>query len=119
MDVARPVRAARIQNGSSDDRWTGLFWAVALPSRPDRVAEPERGEPASASMGALSMLTKQIVLVAYYFPPLAGIASERAASLSRHLDALGWAPTVITPSRGFYHQTATWEDVGGRVVRTR
>src|SRR6188472_2939736 len=65
------------------------------------------------------MLEKHVILLAYYFPPLTGIAGERAASLSGHLAALGWGPTVITPSRGFYHRTSTWEASGVRVVRTR
>jgi glycosyltransferase involved in cell wall biosynthesis len=60
----------------------------------------------------------RVVFLAYYFPPLIGIASERAASLSRHLLNLGWEPTVITTRRGFYHRAAASGEFEFPVIRT-
>jgi len=64
------------------------------------------------------MSVGRVVFLAYYFPPLIGIASERAASLSRHLLGLGWEPTVITTRRGHYHRLATVDGFPFSVVRT-
>ncbi|MEX2526842.1 MAG: glycosyltransferase [Gemmatimonadota bacterium] len=71
-----------------------------------------------------------VVIVAYYYPPLVGIASERAAALARHLPLLGWRVVVVTPAKGFYHGKAIEEAShsggppslpphGVQVVRTR
>lgn len=43
-------------------------------------------------------------MLAYYFPPLAGIASDRAASLSMLLKLFGWEPVVVTSRNGFYYR---------------
>ena len=43
-------------------------------------------------------------MLAYYFPPLVGIAAERMAAYSRRLPEWGWTPTVITPKAGFFHR---------------
>lgn len=70
-----------------------------------------------------------VVMLAYYHPPLVGVASERAAALARHLPLLGWRVIVVTPAKGFYHGKATDEGQlaafpslpphGVQVVRTR
>jgi hypothetical protein len=60
----------------------------------------------------------RVVFLAYYFPPLAGIASERAFSLSRHLKAIGWDVEVITPRDGFYHRVAEEGAFEVPVIRT-
>jgi glycosyltransferase involved in cell wall biosynthesis len=39
----------------------------------------------------------RVLLVSYYFPPLGGIASIRAASFARHLPEFGWEPFVLAP----------------------
>jgi hypothetical protein len=63
--------------------------------------------------------TGHAVLIAYYFPPLAGVASDRTAAMARHLGALGWEPVVITPREGFYHRSAVGAaDDGAATVRT-
>jgi glycosyltransferase involved in cell wall biosynthesis len=63
-----------------------------------------------------------IVLVAYYYPPLGGVGSQRALSFARHLPALGYDVVVVTPRRGAYGLDATLpaDDAlqGVRVVRT-
>jgi glycosyltransferase involved in cell wall biosynthesis len=58
------------------------------------------------------------LMVSYYFPPLLGIASERADSFRRHLPAHGWTPVVIAPRAGHYHRSAV-EPADDDVVRTR
>ncbi len=60
-----------------------------------------------------------VVMLAYYVPPLVGIASERAASLARHLSETGWLPVVVSPEAGFYHRDeASRPPEGVEVVRT-
>ena len=66
-----------------------------------------------------------VVMLAYYFPPLVGIAAERMAACSRRLPEFGWTPTVIAPRSGFFHRAAE-SDVAGHtlepppvVIRTR
>ncbi len=63
-----------------------------------------------------------IVLIAYYFPPLGGVGSQRALSFARHLPALGHDVVVVTPRRGAYglDPTLPADDAlpGVRVVRT-
>jgi hypothetical protein len=41
---------------------------------------------------------RHVLLVAYYFPPLAGIASLRAMKLASYLPDYGWKVTVLAPS---------------------
>ena len=64
------------------------------------------------------MSDRTALMVSYYFPPLLGIASERADSFRRHLPAHGWTPIVIAPRAGHYHRSAI-EPADEDVVRTR
>lgn len=63
-----------------------------------------------------------IVLIAYYYPPLGGVGSQRALSFARHLPGLGFDVVVVTPRRGAYglDPTLPGDDAlrGVRVVRT-
>ena len=59
-----------------------------------------------------------IVLLAYYFPPLGGIGSQRALSFARHLPAFGFDVTVVSPTRGAYGLDASLDAAAVRVVRT-
>lgn len=63
---------------------------------------------------------RRLLLLAYYFPPLAGMASVRAERFARRLPELGWVTTVITPRDGMYHRRAEpWQAPQGvSVVRT-
>lgn len=45
---------------------------------------------------------KQVLFIAYCFPPIGGVASIRAAKFTRHLPACGWRPTILTVRNGFY-----------------
>ena len=58
-------------------------------------------------------------MVAYYFPPIAGIGSIRAASFTRFLPQFGWEATVLAPAET-PHPADRSLDVGQvPVVRTR
>ena len=40
---------------------------------------------------------KRVLIVAYYFPPLAGIGSIRLSRLAHYLPEFGWEPVVLAP----------------------
>jgi glycosyltransferase involved in cell wall biosynthesis len=62
---------------------------------------------------------RQVLIVAYYFPPIGGIGSIRAASFAKYLPEFGWEPTVLAPT-GTPHAADASFDLGEvRVVRTR
>lgn len=65
-------------------------------------------------------MMRRVLMVAYYFPPLGGMGSVRAARFARHLPAEGWEPVVLAPKQGMYHRpTGQWaEPDGTRVERT-
>ncbi len=46
--------------------------------------------------------SRSVLLVAYHFPPLGGIASLRALRFARLLPEFGWQPIVLTARRGDY-----------------
>lgn len=58
-------------------------------------------------------------MVSYYFPPLVGIASERAASRAESMDRLGWDVRVVTVRDGHYHRVDEPREFGFPVIRTR
>ena len=62
---------------------------------------------------------RRVLIVAYYFPPIGGIGSIRAASFARYLPEFGWEATVLAPA-DTPHTTDPSLDVGQvSVVRTR
>ena len=62
---------------------------------------------------------RRVLIVAYYFPPIGGIGSIRAASFAKFLPEFGWEATVLAPA-DTPHPTDPSLDVGQvRVVRTR
>lgn len=61
----------------------------------------------------------QVLIIAYYFPPIGGIGSIRAASFAKYLPEFGWDPTVLAPA-DTPHPSDLSLDVGQTpVVRTR
>ena len=67
---------------------------------------------------------QDLLVVAYYFPPLGLSGVQRVAGFVRHLPDYGWQPTVLTAKPGGYfaHDESLWapiEDMGIRVIRTR
>jgi hypothetical protein len=81
---------------------------VTLPDAPHGVGPVAAAHPND----------RRVLMVHYYFPPLGGIGSIRAASMARHLPAFGWRPTVLAPRRGFYHLDPSLDDASLDVVRT-
>ena len=62
---------------------------------------------------------RRVLIVAYYFPPIGGIGSIRAASFAKLLPEFGWDATVLSPA-DTPHRTDPSLDVGEvPVLRTR
>jgi glycosyltransferase involved in cell wall biosynthesis len=62
---------------------------------------------------------RQVLIVAYYFPPIGGIGSIRAASFAKYLPEFGWEATVVAAA-GTPHAPDPSLDVNQvPVVRTR
>ncbi|MXW82960.1 MAG: glycosyltransferase family 4 protein [Rhodothermaceae bacterium] len=67
---------------------------------------------------------KQVLVVAYYFPPLGLSGVQRIGGFVRHLPEYGWKPTVLTakPAGYFAHDDSLWapiQEAGIRVIQTR
>jgi len=67
---------------------------------------------------------KQVLVVAYYFPPLGLSGVQRIAGFVRHLPEYGWKPTVLTakPAGYFAHDNSLWapiQEAGIRIIQTR
>ncbi|MXW13663.1 MAG: glycosyltransferase family 4 protein [Rhodothermaceae bacterium] len=67
---------------------------------------------------------RNVLVVAYYFPPLGLSGVQRVVRLIRHLPEYGWQPTVITAKpRGYFAYDESLlslvEDAGIRVIRTK
>ncbi len=62
---------------------------------------------------------RQVLIVAYYFPPIGGIGSIRAASFAKHLPEFGWRATVLAPADTPHSLDPSLDVDGVRVVRTR
>ena len=41
---------------------------------------------------------KRVLVIAYYYPPRAGIGGVRPAGLAKHLPEFGWEPVILTPT---------------------
>ena len=49
-----------------------------------------------------SNLNKTVLMVVYYFPPYAGVASQRSEKLHKYLPAQGWTPIAFTVDERYY-----------------
>src|SRR5215471_5232329 len=66
-------------------------------------------------------MSKKVLLLAYYYPPLGGIGSQRSQKFARYLPDYGWSPIVVTPRNGSYFLDPTlddWKASAVEVVRT-
>lgn len=61
---------------------------------------------------------RRVLIVAYYFPPLGGMASVRMSGFVQHLPAYGWQPIVVAPRNGAYHRDPLLEVDEAYVIRT-
>jgi glycosyltransferase involved in cell wall biosynthesis len=62
---------------------------------------------------------RQLLIVAYYFPPLGGIGSLRIVRLASHLAEHDWRVTVLAPANGAYTRDPTLTFPEKQVVRSR
>jgi glycosyltransferase involved in cell wall biosynthesis len=58
-------------------------------------------------------------MIAYYFPPLGGIASVRVTEFAKHLPDFGWDPTVLAPRLGSSDTDPELDFSEQRVIRAR
>src|SRR5262245_16020615 len=64
-------------------------------------------------------MSKRVLMIAYYFPPLGGIGSLRAMRFAEHLPEFGWEPTVVAPRLGTHHEDPELSFPEERVIRSR
>lgn len=48
------------------------------------------------------MQTKRLLMLAYYYPPFAGVASQRTSKFRKFLPEYGWEPIVYTVDEHYY-----------------
>src|SRR3954471_19325013 len=61
---------------------------------------------------------RQVLIVAYYFPPLGGAGSLRVSGFATHLPEYGWEPTVLAPRDGAYYRDPQISFPERSVIRT-
>lgn len=61
---------------------------------------------------------RRVLMLAYFFPPLGGIASLRALRFARGLPEFGWEALVVAPQSGDYHRDPALRFPESAVVRT-
>jgi glycosyltransferase involved in cell wall biosynthesis len=65
------------------------------------------------------MATKTVLIVAYYFPPIAASGSMRPLGFCRYLEKYGWRPRVLTTdSRSVYPSAGTDESLSKQLPDT-
>ena len=65
---------------------------------------PELPSPAQGSSQASRAPARRVLLTAFHYPPQAASSGiQRTLSFSRHLDASGWHPVVLSASPRAYH----------------
>jgi glycosyltransferase involved in cell wall biosynthesis len=47
-------------------------------------------------------MTRRVLVVAYFFPPLGGVGVQRTLKYVKYLPQNGWQPVVVTPARPAY-----------------
>lgn len=62
---------------------------------------------------------RNVLIVAYYFPPLGGIASVRMSRFVSSLPDYGWQVTVLAPSNGAYYMDPELDYGDANVLRSR
>ncbi|WP_124245539.1 glycosyltransferase [Cyclonatronum proteinivorum] len=46
---------------------------------------------------------KNVLLIAYYFPPMGGSGVQRPVKLAKYLPSFGWNPVILVPEPGAYY----------------
>jgi glycosyltransferase involved in cell wall biosynthesis len=62
---------------------------------------------------------RQALIVAYFFPPIGGIGSIRAAAFAKYLPEFGWEATVLAPADTPHAPDPSFDVTQVPVVRTR
>ncbi|HWN99002.1 MAG TPA: glycosyltransferase family 4 protein [Blastocatellia bacterium] len=65
---------------------------------------------------------KKVLFIAYHYPPLGGVGSQRSQKFARYLLDNDWRSVVLTPEKGSYLFDPSLEDgsnLGIEVVRTK
>src|SRR4051812_2930702 len=62
---------------------------------------------------------RRVLIVAYFFPPIGGIGSIRAASFAKYLPEFGWNVTVLAPAETPHASDPSLDVSQTPVVRTR
>ncbi|MFH1416840.1 MAG: glycosyltransferase, partial [Planctomycetota bacterium] len=69
------------------------------------------------------MALRNLLLVAYHFPPIGGSGVQRAVKLARHLPAAGWRANILTAGHAHYplidHSMVDAAGPAARVLRCR
>jgi glycosyltransferase involved in cell wall biosynthesis len=47
-------------------------------------------------------MTKRLLFIVYYFPPIRAVATVRGLAIAKHLSRLGWQVTILTPAPGVW-----------------
>lgn len=76
--------------------------------------KPSKRSSRTARAGTL----KRVLVVAYYYPPIAGIGSLRLADLTSHLPRHGWLPCVLTPRATPHPHDQSLSSAGTEVHRS-
>lgn len=63
-------------------------------------------------------MSRRVLIVAYYFPPLGGVGSLRVTGHATHLPEHGWETAVLAPRAGAYHRDNELRFPEDRVIRT-
>src|SRR5579872_6589781 len=69
-------------------------------------------------------IRRNVLVIAYYFPPLGLSGVQRTLKFVKYLPAYGWQPTILTVEPGdWYAKDESFldelKDLGIRIVRTR
>jgi len=68
-------------------------------------------------------VSRSVLMIVYYYPPLGGIGSQRTLKLAKYLTRIGWEPTVLTVGVNTIATVPCDESAGAldgvRVLRSR
>lgn len=67
----------------------------------------------------MSDLMRNVLIIAYYFPPLGGVASLRMSRFATQLPDNGWRVTVLAPANGAYYLDPDLSFPEDQVLRSR
>ena len=97
MDVgASLVVSAQLEDAGISDYQT--FFEILNRASQDRAIQTQR-QISEVGQKHLSKEEKQVLIIAYQFPPLSGSGVFRSIKFAKYLPTYGWWPTVISTDR--------------------